>query len=196
MKRNYHSNFAFLDFLFNTLLCFVALFAVALLVINPNQDDKKIDVKAEFIITATWPGDMNDDIDLYVEDPNGNIVYFKRQEAGLMHLDRDDMGMSSDRVETDVGIIEYNDNIEVVTIRGTIPGEYVVNLHSYTKREEELTSVLVTVDKINPFRTIVSKTIVFDDSGQEETVCRFFLNAEGEVVDVSELPKFFTGIEW
>ena len=28
------------------------------------HDDKKIDVKAEFIITATWPGDMNDDIDL------------------------------------------------------------------------------------------------------------------------------------
>ena len=27
MKRNYHSNLAFLDLLFNTLLCFVALFA-------------------------------------------------------------------------------------------------------------------------------------------------------------------------
>ena len=52
MKRNYHSNLAFLDLLFNTLLCFVALFAIALLIVSPTDDDKKVDVKAEFIITA------------------------------------------------------------------------------------------------------------------------------------------------
>ena len=196
MKRNYHSNMAFLDLLFNTLLCFVALFAVALLIVSPDENDKNVDIKAEFIITASWPGDMNDDVDLYVADPNGNIVYFKKQEAGLMHLDRDDLGSSSDRMRTEYGVIENDDNRELVTIRGTMSGEYVVNIHAYAKREPDSLPVLVTIDKINPFRTIVSKTIELEDQGQEETVCRFTLNANGDVVSVNNLPKFFTRFEW
>jgi len=196
MKRNYHSNMAFLDLLFNTLLCFVALFAVALLIVSPAENDKNVDIKAEFIITASWPGDMNDDVDLYVADPNGNIVYFKKQEAGLMHLDRDDLGSSRDRMRTEYGVIENDDNRELVTIRGTMSGEYVVNIHAYAKREPDSLPVLVTIDKINPFRTIVSKTIELEDQGQEETVCRFTLNANGDVVSVNNLPKFFTRLEW
>jgi hypothetical protein len=196
MKKNYHSNMAFLDLLFNTLLCFVALFAVALLIVSPTKNDKSVDIKAEFIITASWPGDMNDDVDLYVADPNGNIVYFKKQEAGLMHLDRDDLGTSNDRMIAEYGVIENDDNRELVTIRGTMSGEYIVNIHAYAKREPVSTPVLVTIDKINPFRTIVSKTIDLEDQGQEETVCRFTLNANGDVVSVNSLPKFFTRFEW
>jgi hypothetical protein len=196
MKRSYHSNLAFLDLLFNTLLCFVALFAIALLVISPNNDDKKIDIKAEFLITASWPKDINDDIDLYVEDPFGNIVYFKKQEAGLMHLDRDDLGNSNDRIQTELGMVEYDDNREMVTIRGIISGQYVVNIHAYSKREGIPVPVLVTIEKINPFSTIVSKTITLNEPGQEETVCRFILNSNGDVVSINELPKSFTRNAW
>ena len=196
MKKNYHSNLAFLDLLFNTLLCFVALFAIALVIVSPEKESKKIDVKAEFIITASWPANMADDIDLYVEDPYGNIVYFKRQEAGLMHLDRDDLGASGDRMNTDYGILEHEDNREVVTIRGTMPGEYVVNVHAYNKRGGLPVPVLVTVDKINPFRTIVSKTVMLSERGDEKTVCRFTLSSGGNVLSTNELPKSFTQIGW
>jgi hypothetical protein len=193
MKRNYHSNFAFLDLLFNTLLCFVALFAVALLVVNPDKNNKKIDIKAEFIITATWPKEFSDDIDLYVQDPVGNIVYFKRQEAGLMHLDRDDLGSSRDRIQTEFGVIEDDQNREMVTIRGITSGQYIVNIHAYHKVGEIPVPVKVSVDKINPFGTIVSKTIMLESRGQEETVCRFILNSNGDVVSVNQVPKAFTG---
>jgi hypothetical protein len=196
MKKNYHSNLAFLDLLFNTLLCFVALFAIALVIVSPEKESKKIDVKAEFIITASWPADISDDIDLYVEDPYGNIVYFKKQEAGLMHLDRDDLGSSGDRVNADYGMLEHDDNREVVTIRGTMPGEYVVNIHAYTKRSDIPVPVFVTIDKINPFRTIVSKTITLNETGEEKTVCRFILSSSGKVLSTNELPKSFTQIGW
>jgi len=196
MKKNYHSNLAFLDLLFNTLLCFVALFAIALIIVSPEKETKNVESKAEFIITASWPGDINDDIDLYVEDPEGNIVYFEKQEAGLMHLDRDDLGSPNDRMKTKVGIIEHDDNREIVTVRGYMPGEYVVNIHAYTKREDEDVPVLVTVDKINPFRTIASKTIELSSQGDEVTVCRFILNSNGEVLSTNELPKSFTHFGW
>ena len=40
MKRNYHTNLAFLDLLFNTLLCFAALFSLAFILINPSKKNK------------------------------------------------------------------------------------------------------------------------------------------------------------
>jgi len=193
--RSYHSNLAFLDILFNTLLCFVALFAIALLIVSPEKESSEIDVRAEFIITASWPGDRNDDIDIYVEDPEGNVVFFRNQEAGMMHLDRDDLGVdpySSSISES----IDNSDNREIVMIRGMMPGEYVVNIHAYIKRTEGETPVLVTIDKINPFGTVSSRTLLMRYSGQEETACRFILDREGRVIGTNSIPKYFTGIGW
>jgi hypothetical protein len=93
MKRNYHTSLSFLDLLFNTVLCFAALFALSFILINPSREDKNVEVKAEFIITVTWPNDLNNDVDTYVEDPQGRLVAFMRREEGLMHLDRDDVGI-------------------------------------------------------------------------------------------------------
>ena len=83
---------AFTDLLFNALLGFAFMFFISFALIQKPQDGGKIDSKAEFIISAEWEDHHPDDIDLIVEDPQGNIVYFQRQQAGLMHLDRDDRG--------------------------------------------------------------------------------------------------------
>ena len=64
MKRNYHTELAFLDLLFNTLLCFAALFALSFILINPSKQNKNVEAKADFIITVTWPADMDDDVDM------------------------------------------------------------------------------------------------------------------------------------
>ena len=140
MKRNYHSNTAFLDFLFNTLLCFAALFALSFVLINPSKKDNTLKVKAEFIIVVTWPTHMGDDVDTYVEDPDGNLVAFMRREEGLMHLDRDDLGNRNDTIQTPFGEITYPENREIVTIRGSLPGEYVINVHMYHKETTEPTT--------------------------------------------------------
>jgi hypothetical protein len=196
MKRNYHSNLAFLDLLFNTLLCFVALFAIAILIIKPKEQNKKVDIKAEFIIVATWPGEMEDDVDLYVEDPSGNVVHYRKQDAGLMHLDRDDLGKVGDTMITESGKVEYADNREMVTVRGVEPGEYIVNVHAFTKKTEDDIPVTVTVDKLNPFGTVASKVVTLNGWGQEKTVIRFVLDSDGEVVRTNELQKSFLSIGW
>ena len=59
--------------LFKGLQVVAFLFFIALLVINPEAKSGKIDTKAEFLISASWPDSHPDDIDLYTEDPAGNI---------------------------------------------------------------------------------------------------------------------------
>jgi len=55
-----------------------------------------------------------------------------------MHLDKDDLGYANDVVYNANGkISKVNINREVVTIRGIIPGEYIINAHHYSTREAE-----------------------------------------------------------
>jgi hypothetical protein len=124
----------FSDLLFNTLLAFVMLFAAALVVMNPKAKTGVIDAKAEFIITVTWPDFDPNDIDTWVQDPGGNLVWFRAREAGLMHLDRDDRGVANDTIIVNGQTVVNPLNQEVVTIRGYAPGEYTVNLHGRALR--------------------------------------------------------------
>lgn len=189
MKRNYHTNLAFLDLLFNTLLCFAALFSLAFILINPSKKNKTVDAKAEFIITVIWPSDMDDDVDTYVEDPEGNLIAFNRREQGLMHLDRDDTGLSFDTISTSFGLVEYKENREMVSIRGYIPGEYVVNVHMYTKREDKETPVTIILEKINPYKVVTGRNVVLKLKGDEKTAFRFTVNDEGKVIQTNQLEK-------
>lgn len=70
------------DLLFNTLLAFVLLFAIALMAMNPKAKTGVIDAKAEFLITVTWPDLNPNDIDTWVQDPGGDLVWFRALEAG------------------------------------------------------------------------------------------------------------------
>jgi hypothetical protein len=189
MKRAYHSNTAFLDILFNTLLCFVALFVFAFILISPEKKKSTIAVKADFMITVTWNKDLDDDVDTYVEDPAGNLVAFMRREEGLMHLDRDDLGHRNDTVMTPAGPIEYKNNREMVTLRGFMPGEYVVNVHMYMKRELAPTEVTVVLEKLNPYSIGMAKELILTINGEERTAFRFRLDSEGNITEVNELQK-------
>jgi len=189
-NRKYHADTAFLDLLFNSLIGFVALFFLAYMLINPEQkESKNVEAKAEFIMTVDWPQEYDDDIDVYVEDPEGHLVSFRRREDGLMHLDRDDLGHRNDTIETQFGTVKYGENREIVTIRGIIPGEYVVNIHAYKKEGSEPIPVTVVLDKINPFSTVVREVVEIRITGDEKTAFRFVLDKDGDVKSFNKLKK-------
>lgn len=190
MKRDYHSHLSFLDLLFNTLLCFAALFLLSFLLINPSKTENNVKSKADFLITVTWADEKDDDVDVYVQDPQGNLVAFMRREEGLMHLDRDDLGKRNDIIQTPLGPVEYLENKEIVTLRGYVSGEYIVNVHMYRRNSKEPnTEVYVQLDKINPiFKIITVKKVVLKDSGDEQTAFRFVLDKDGEVKEINQLP--------
>jgi hypothetical protein len=189
MQRQYHSNLPFVDLLFNVLIGFVFLFIVSFLLINPIAKRADIEVKAEFLITVTWPDNLEDDVDTYVEDPAGNLVWFRSREPGLMHLDRDDLGKRNDEVVTAAGTILFPENREIVTLRGIVPGEYVVNIHMYFKVGQEPVPVTIQIDKINPYSVVLRETIELKSKGDEVTVARFSVKSNGDVIDVNKLPK-------
>jgi len=86
----------FTDILFNVLLTFTFLFLVVLLLLNPPEKTGIVDPKAEFLITVTWEDGNPNDIDVWAQGPRGESVSYLRPEAGLIHLDRDDRGISND----------------------------------------------------------------------------------------------------
>ena len=74
-----------------------------------------------------------------------------------------------------------------------MPGEYVVNVHMYTKRDERLeTPVTVQLDQINPFQIVVRKKVVLLERGDEKTAFRFIVDNDNEVVSINDLPKSLT----
>ena len=189
MQRRYHTNLPFLDLLFNVLIGFVFLFIVSFLLINQIAKRADIEVKAEFLITVFWPDNLEDDVDIYVEDPAGNLVWFKSREPGLMHLDRDDLGKRNDEVVTAAGTILFPENREIVTLRGIVPGEYVVNVHCYFKVAADPVPVTIQIDKINPYSVVLRETVDLANKGEEITVTRFSVNSKGEVTNINKLPK-------
>src|ERR1700709_1821388 len=68
------------------------LFFIALLAIAPEAKDGKIDSKAEFLVTMTWPDQHPDDFDMFVQDPIGNMVWYRRREAGCVPTQRRQRG--------------------------------------------------------------------------------------------------------
>lgn len=202
MRRDrYKTSIAFIDLLFNITIGLTMLFIIAFLLINPVAKKGDIIVKAEFIVTMSWPNDSQDDIDLYLKDPADNIVYFKQKDKGLTNLDRDDLGTSNDTIITSTGKKIFKINEEHITIRETIEGQYVVNAHWYGQSkltrnfstgEEYIPSdsvkVTIKVEKLNPYSLVYVGTKVFTYQGEEKTFVRFTLDSNGKVISTSELP--------
>lgn len=189
-KKYYHSYKSLLDLLFLTAAGFVFLFFIAFMMIEPESNETQIRTKAEYVITTTWEHESPDDVDVWLRDPTGNLLYFKKKEIGLMHLDRDDLGDANDSyILSDGTVITYNYNQEIVTIRGIIPGEWVLNIHMYSKKTKKPTKVLVRMDKINPsVKTMVNQTYTMEKKWDQITVLRFTLNSKGDIISRSKLP--------
>lgn len=190
MRRRSDAGVGFTDLLFNALLGFVAMFVLAFLLINPIARTGAVDPKAEFLITLAWADGRGDDVDVYVEDPAGNLVWFRQREAGLMHLDRDDLGARNDTIEVDGRKIENPLNQEIVSIRGILPGEYVVNLHLYRATGALPLEATVKVEKLNPsVRLVYYGTVELGRQGDERTAVRFTVAPDGAARDVNRLEK-------
>jgi hypothetical protein len=185
----YNSNLAFVDLLFNVLIGFVFLFIIAFLMINPVAKKADIVIPAEIIITMTWPDELDVDMDIWVKDPANNTVGYRRTNAGIMNLDRDDVGKRFDNIELNGELVQLLINREVVTLRGLLPGEYRVSVHLYgmpNSPAKEPIPVSIEVQKINPFSVIYKQTQEFYSEGQIKNYYKFTVDANGNIIDISD----------
>ena len=206
-NEKYKSTIGFTDLLFNILVGFAFLFIIAFLLIKPEAKKEDFERKAEFVVVLEWDHDQPDDIDLYVQDPTGTKVHFRLPVTNFMYLDKDDLGFANDIVKNiDGTITKVNINREVVTIRGIIPGEYVINAHYYSARKwtgqtlstnvddpanyevrkgkstgKQLT-VKIELHKVDPYKIWWIGEKTFTHRGQEETFVRFTIDSDGKLV--------------
>lgn len=176
--------------LFKALQVVAFLFFIALFMISPEAESGKVDSKAEFLITMTWPDNHADDVDLFVQDPLRNVVFYRRREAGFMVLDRDDRGGANDFIL--VGDTKVNSPIrqEIVSIRGIVAGEYTINVYHFTAVTGKPVPVSVKVERLNPTVQVVHyDTIELNGGGEEKTAVRFKMDANGKVTDVNRIEK-------
>ena len=197
----FKSSIGFIDLLFNILLGFAFLFIVAFLLIKPEAKKKDFDRRAEFVIILEWDHDASDDLDLYVEDPMGDRVSFRVPRINFMHLDKDDLGKTNDTiVNADGSRSTVMINREVVTIRGIVPGEYIINGHYYSTRDysgrpvefgetkiaankpKKNLTVKVELHKVTPYTILWTGQKKFTQKGQEETFLRFRIDSKGNLI--------------
>ena len=216
-KNKYKSTIGFTDMLFNILVGFAFLFIVAFLLIKPEAKKEDFERKAEFVVIMEWDHDQPDDIDLYVQDPTDNKVHFRLPIINFMYLDKDDLGFANDVVKYEDGTTKkVNINREVVTIRGIIPGEYIINAHYYSAREwtrlgqlttnsndipsrkidskNEPLTVKIELHRVDPYKIMWVGEKKFSRKGQEETFVRFIIDKEGDQIGAFtyEEKKFVT----
>jgi len=201
-NARFKSSLGFIDLLFNILLGFAFLFIIAFLLIKPEAKKKDFDRRAEFVIILEWDHEAPDDLDLYVQDPTNDKVSFRLPIANYMHLDKDDLGMRNDTIiNADGTTSTVKINREVVTIRGIIAGEYIINAHYYSTRvysgsqlepdertvdyrnkpQRDLT-VKIELHKVTPYSVLWAGEKKFTHRGQEETFLRFRLDADGNII--------------
>jgi len=204
-NEKYKSTIGFTDLLFNILVGFAFLFIIAFLLIKPEAKKEDFERRAEFVVVMEWDNDASGDIDLYVEDPTGKQVSFRYHNHNFMHLDKDDLGAMNDTViNADGSVSTVKINREVVTIRGIIGGEYVVNGHYYSLRSYDqvnppkpTVTVSVELHKVNPYSIMWVGEKLFNHRGQEETFLRFRLDKDGNILPpfTFEKKKFVTPMQ-
>ena len=214
-NEKYKSTIGFTDLLFNILVGFAFLFIIAFLLIKPEAKKEDFERKAEFVVVMEWDHDQPDDIDLYVQDPTNTTVHFRLPIANFMYLDKDDLGFANDIVKNiDGTITKVNINREVVTIRGIIPGEYIINAHYYSARKWSGQTLSTNVDnsyelgkgkstgkkltvkielyKVDPYKIWWIGEKTFTHRAQEETFVRFIIDPDGKQVgDFTYVEKKF-----
>ena len=180
----------FTDLLFNALLGFAFMFAIAFMLINSSEETGNIRSNAEIRISVQWPDDHPDDVDAIVEDPQGSLVWYHNRDSGLMHLDRDDRGNLADNLNINGEVVSNPINQETITVRGLQSGEYIINLLHYKSNFKEPLPVTVKVEKLNPSVELVYYGEHFlNGVGDEMTALRFYVDSQKNISDLNQIPK-------
>ena len=180
----------FTDLLFNALLGFAFMFAIAFMLINSSEETGNIRSNAEILISVQWPDDHPDDVDAIVEDPQGSLVWYHNRDSGLMHLDRDDRGNLADNLNVNGEVVSNPINQETITVRGLQSGEYIINLLHYKSNCKEPLPVTVKVEKLNPSVELVYYGEHFlNGVGDEMTALRFYVDSQKNISDLNQIPK-------
>lgn len=164
-----------------------ALLLIVYTLIAPPPAKPHVQTYGSYVVILTWPRASTSDLDLYVRDPAGRIVFFNSLTAGVMHLEHDDIPL-------DAGSgYGRGVNAERVILRGTAPGEFTVTVHVY-QGSAPVRAHVVLWDLQGNDRLVTSRDLRMGVAGDEQAAFRFVLAADGSVRSVNHLPAQLVGL--
>lgn len=179
----------FRDTILLSMLGLMLVLVILLQNFNPPTQQDASEPPGNVIVEIEWPTQLDTDIDLWVQAPKGDAVGYSNKGNEVLNLLRDDVGVSRDISDI---------NHEIIYSRGILAGEYVVNLHFYADHADDGTSkpvpvhVWVSVKRETAVSAavIVDRTLDMERVGDEKTVFRFRLDADGRLVGGSVNQRF------
>lgn len=152
---------------------FILMVGLLMLQVHTIQESTgNLQQKADTIITMDWPDNSQDDVDLWVKGPNGEILFYKNRAAGVLTLDQDERGLNS--------LVSYRQ--EVASLRGREPGIYIVKIVMFSKRETDPATVNVHLIQVNPrYEKMAEVSLTLDKYGNTKVAFKFQVAEDGTV---------------
>jgi hypothetical protein len=197
--KKYDFRTAFIDLLINVLTGMVFLFMITTLLITTKVKDEDAGIKkdAQYIISMSWPNNINCDVDIWVRDPNNSVVSYQAKDVGVMHIERDDQGWVNDLMTyLKLEPSQQLNNNETWVLRGKMAGKFTVNIHLYSCAVNDKAvpigqpmEVPVTLEltKLNPnIKKVLSRTITLKKVWEEVTAFNFALDGKNDIIAITD----------
>lgn len=177
-RTRFATTLSFIDFAFNLIIALIALFLLSIIMLNPPKQESSVKKETKYLIVMKWQDGSNHDVDLWAQYGD-RLVGFPMRQSENMSLERDDLGPD----DTNQMIHFTPINEEIMSIRAFREGWYTIAAHWYRKRDDGPAPVVQwAIIAVFDNNKIVDRGVVtFTEQGQEITLVRFFMKADGEI---------------
>lgn len=184
---------AWVDMLFNIIIRLVLIIVMVISEVNTNKKQEDIQSDAKFVMVLEWETDSTTDLDLWVQNPAGQRTGFRQRDVGGLFLDRDDMGSKQHFiVDMESGqVIPSPIRREIMNIVQPMPGEYIVNVHVYSKpMSTPSTHARVQIIEVEKNIKLYEGEHDFTYSGEEYTFARLTMSRDGKITQIETALPF------
>lgn len=177
-RARFGTTLSFIDFAFNLIIALVALFLLSIMMLNPPKQEASTKKEAKYLIVMRWQDGSNHDVDLWAQYGE-RIVGFPMRQSDNMSLERDDLGP-----DDTANLLHFTPiNEEIIAIRSFKEGWYTIAAHWYRKRDDGPAPIVrwAIIAVYDNNRLVDQGAVTFSQQGQEITLVRFFMKADGEI---------------
>jgi hypothetical protein len=133
---HFKSNGSMLDLFLLLAMSFAVLFVIAFILIKPvDPKQKDVDLEEHLMIKLEWDDEKDNDLDLWIRTPTGEIVSYQHKDNGHVVLERDDLGTTSDWVYVNGELQVVKSNLEVARVKRLSDGTYYISVHYFSPHQ-------------------------------------------------------------
>lgn len=173
--------------LFQVMVMMLCLLLISTQIVT-KRSDKDYHPVAQYLVTLTWDDARNVDLDLWLRDPFGHIIFYNNRESSNISLDRDSRGYLTNQTTLPDGTVLNSGNREIISIRAILPGDYLVSVGYYDGVGAIDATVLV--EKVNPsLSTVAGGKVNLKLAKQSANVVAFHVAPDGRVTRLPLPPR-------